>query len=113
MAGAAAAPSPTPSFPHAPTRSGYAIDITLPGERIAIEADGPTHTSRTGGGARPLGATAMKARHLAALGWRVINIPWAAWAALGGDAARQQHLAARLQQARGSDGQAAGGGMQA
>lgn len=55
--------------------AGYSIDITLPQLRIAIEADGPSHTSRTPGGAM-LGATAMKRRHLQRLGWQVINVPY-------------------------------------
>ncbi|KXZ54321.1 hypothetical protein GPECTOR_5g404 [Gonium pectorale] len=56
---------------------GYSVDITLPALRIAIEADGPTHTSRTpapGGGV--LGATAMKRRHLELMGWQVINVTY-------------------------------------
>lgn len=54
---------------------GYSIDITLPALRIALEADGPTHTSRTPGGAM-LGATAMKRRHLQRLGWQVVNVTY-------------------------------------
>lgn len=42
---------------------GYAVDVSLPGARIAIEADGPTHVARTDE-AHMLGATAMKKRHL-------------------------------------------------
>ena len=46
------------------------MDITLPQLRIAIEADGPTHVSRTPPG-RMLGATSMKRRHLTQMGWQV------------------------------------------
>lgn len=90
--------------------AGYAIDVTLPALRIAIEADGPSHFSRTplpalpaphqaagrpaqsgGTASEPqaratasstpkgpwvLGATAMKRRHLRALGWSLISISW-------------------------------------
>jgi very-short-patch-repair endonuclease len=63
--------------------AGYAIDVTLPSMRIAIEADGPSHFSRTPHTPRPgaatpavLGPTAMKRRHLKALGWTVISVKW-------------------------------------
>lgn len=82
-----------------PPRAGYAIDITIPSQRIAIEADGPTHMARTGPPTRPLGATAMKARHLSALGWVVVNVGFQQWNALSSDALKQQWLAVRLEQA--------------
>ncbi|KAK9831432.1 hypothetical protein WJX81_004289 [Elliptochloris bilobata] len=53
------------------------VDIVLPGERIALEADGPSHfavnTHRPGG--------SMIARHrlLAARGWAVVSIPYYLW----------------------------------
>lgn len=49
------------------------MDLSLPGTKIAIEADGPTHIARTDP-SRMLGATAMKRRHLTQLGWHVINV---------------------------------------
>jgi hypothetical protein len=55
--------------------AGYAIDITLPALRIAVEADGPSHASRLPGGGA-LGATAMKRRHLQLLGWHVISVTY-------------------------------------
>lgn len=50
--------------------SGYAVDLSIPRARVAIEADGPSHMARTDG-TRFLGHTAMKHRHLTALGWKV------------------------------------------
>ncbi|KAG2437353.1 hypothetical protein HXX76_006008 [Chlamydomonas incerta] len=78
--------------------AGYSIDITLPALRIAIEADGPTHTSRTPGGA-VLGATAMKRRHLQRLGWQVVNVTYTEWDKLSSDAARRAFLQDRINEA--------------
>ena len=50
------------------TVSGYAVDIVLPDLGIAIEVDGPTHFACTDQ-ERLLGSTAMKHRHLRALGF--------------------------------------------
>lgn len=78
----------TPLYPNV---LGYAVDITIPGLRIAIEADGPSHFSRTTPPStrssspsglsvlRQLGATAMKRRHLQRLGWTVVNVPYSDW----------------------------------
>jgi len=55
---------------------------------VAIEADGPSHMSRTtvhsssgGGKQRPvqLGATSLKRRLLQGLGWRVVNVAYDQW----------------------------------
>jgi hypothetical protein len=89
--------------------------VSIPSLRVAIEADGPSHVSRNkvargGGGsgngskaataarmkAVPLGATRMKARHLTALGWRVVNVDWGEWEALGSAPARAAFLRARI-----------------
>jgi len=70
---------------------GYAVDVSLPGARIAIEADGPTHVARTDEG-HMLGATAMKRRHLQAMGWSVINVTFTTWDALGGEQQREAFL---------------------
>ncbi|KAG2487213.1 hypothetical protein HYH03_014187 [Edaphochlamys debaryana] len=75
--------------------AGYSVDISLPQLRIALEADGPTHTSRTPGGA-VLGATALKRRHLQALGWHVINVPYKDWDRLSSDLARKDYLQERI-----------------
>ncbi len=62
------------------THAGYAVDVSLPDLRIAIEVDGPTHFTRTPGpkgrqgGLWVVGATAMKRRHLRALGWDVLSV---------------------------------------
>lgn len=63
--------------------TGYAIDVSVPAMQLAIEADGPTHLSRTTGA--PLGATLMKKRHLERLGWRVVNVTFQEWGRLGTD----------------------------
>jgi len=49
--------------------------------RVAVEADGPSHFSRTQppSGLRQLGATAMKRRHLQRLGWSVVNVSYSDW----------------------------------
>lgn len=79
------------------------MDISLPGLRLAIEADGPSHMARncTGKGGRVmLGATAMKRRHLQGLGWAVLNVAYSDWDALTGEAQRaaflKQQVAAAL-----------------
>ena len=57
---------------------GYAIDISLPALRIAIEADGPTHLARNDV-TRMLGGTMMKHRHLRSMGWSVVSITFVRW----------------------------------
>lgn len=52
--------------------SGYAVDLSIPRDRVAIEADGPSHMARNDG-SRVLGHTAMKRRHLTKLGWKVCS----------------------------------------
>ncbi|GLC56073.1 hypothetical protein PLESTB_001061500 [Pleodorina starrii] len=78
--------------------AGYSVDITLPQLRIALEADGPTHTSRTPGGA-VLGATAMKRRHLQRLGWHVLNVTYQEWDKLTSESARRAFLQERINDA--------------
>jgi hypothetical protein len=71
------------------------MDITVPGLRLAIEADGPSHMSRTRAGKGwhvMLGATAMKRRHLQGLGWAVLNVAYSDWDALQGEAQRAAFL---------------------
>ncbi|MEW5309135.1 MAG: hypothetical protein WDW38_001044 [Sanguina aurantia] len=77
------------------TSSGYAIDITLPSLRIAIEADGPTHLSRNAPH-RVLGGTLLKARHLRALGWKLLNITFTEWDALSSETARVAFLQQKI-----------------
>lgn len=57
---------------------GYAVDISLPALKLAIEADGPTHLARNDI-SKMLGGTTMKHRHLRAMGWRVVSITFAQW----------------------------------
>ena len=57
--------------------TGYAVDVSLPSLKIAIEADGPTHRCRNS--KQPLGATVMKQRHLNAAGWQLITIAHDDW----------------------------------
>ncbi|KAG1670013.1 hypothetical protein FOA52_011169 [Chlamydomonas sp. UWO 241] len=78
--------------------SGYAVDVSLPGARVAIEADGPTHIARNDG-ARMLGATAMKRRHLEAMGWSVINITFEEWDRLESAERRHAYLQAAISDA--------------
>ncbi|GIL69916.1 hypothetical protein Vretimale_10067 [Volvox reticuliferus] len=78
--------------------AGYSIDITLPQLRIALEADGPTHISRTPGGA-VLGATAMKRRHLQRMGWHVVNVTYKEWDKLTSESARRAFLQERINEA--------------
>ena len=68
--------------------TGYAIDVSLPALRIAIEADGPSHRSRNTG--QLLGHTIMKQRHVQFTGWRLLTICHTDWDDLHG---RQQKFA--------------------
>lgn len=95
--------------------------MSIPSLRVAIEADGPSHVARnkrkaaskpssggsgasgseaggSGGvaGTVQLGATRMKARHLRALGWRVVNVTFEEWDVLGSAAAREAFLRRRI-----------------
>lgn len=69
------------------TTAGYAIDVSLPKFRIAIEADGPSHRSRNTG--QLLGHTVIKQRHVRFTGWRLLTICHSDWDDLRG---RQQKL---------------------
>ena len=95
---------------------GYSVDFALVDERIAIEVDGPSHFARSGDGAgrRPTGKTVLKRRQLAALGWRLLEVPFWEWNPLcaggsivGGDygtsgdsEAQCEYLRERLQRLR-------------
>lgn len=75
--------------------SGYPVDLAIPQQRVAIEADGPSHLSRNT--LRPLGHTAFKHRLLKAQGWHVISVPWHEWDELIGAELKREYLQARLQ----------------
>lgn len=63
--------------------SGYSMDLALPLHGVAIEADGPSHLFDDNSAA--MGPTTMKHRHLKALGWHVMDIPYTEWDMLQGD----------------------------
>jgi len=93
-------PPHVPCMPFCPPwcLAGYSVDISLPHLKLAIEADGPSHFSRTPGPPRPApnllppsspppasastgppvlaGPTAMKRRHLRAMGWALVSVPF-------------------------------------
>lgn len=82
--------------------AGYAVDITIPSMRVAVEADGPSHFSRTPGPSGrllQLGATAMKRRHLTRLGWTVVNVPYSDWDKQVDEQQRVGYLKQRIAQA--------------
>ena len=57
--------------------TGLQLDIAIPDLQIAIEIDGPHHFARNA--LRPLGATALKRRHLEAIGWSVFSVTHDVW----------------------------------
>ncbi len=70
--------------------TGYAVDVSLPQLKSAIEADGPSHRSRNTG--QPLGPTLMKQRHLQAAGWQLITVAHDDWDSLRGRSEKLQYL---------------------
>lgn len=74
--------------------TGYAVDVTLPQLKIAIEADGPSHRSRNTG--QPLGPTLMKQRHLQAAGWQLITVAHDDWDKLKRRSQKLQYLQEKL-----------------
>ncbi|KAL0018156.1 hypothetical protein WJX77_006603 [Trebouxia sp. C0004] len=74
--------------------TGYAVDVSLPHLKIAIEADGPSHRSRNTG--QPLGPTLMKQRHLQAAGWQLITVAHDDWDKLQGQSEKLQYLQEKL-----------------
>jgi very-short-patch-repair endonuclease len=96
--------------------AGYAVDITIPSMRVAIEADGPSHFSRTAGPSGSLlqlGATAMKHRHLQRLGWTVVNVPYSDWDKQVDEQQRVGYLKQRIAQAAKQGAAAAAAGSAA
>ena len=94
---------PTEHCPCPAHTTGYSVDVSIPSLRVAIEADGPSHMSRNTVGKRgrvQLGATAMKRRHLQALGWAVANISYEDWDALPGEEERTAFLKQQIEAAR-------------
>jgi hypothetical protein len=72
-------------------RSERTIDIAIvaDGQRIAVEADGPTHFLLNG---QPDGATRLRDRCLAAHGWRVVVVPFSKWIKLSTQPKRKAFL---------------------
>ena len=56
---------------------GYSLDLVVDwrGERLAVEADGPSHFV----GRVPTGATLFKRRQLRHFGWRLVSVPYWEW----------------------------------
>eukprot|EP00887_Chlorella_sp_A99_P000497 scaffold17.g497.t1 len=75
----------------------YSIDIALPDQRIAIEADGPVHYASNS--RHLLGSTALKRRLLARLGWAIVDVPFMEWQELRDAGARREYMASKLQAA--------------
>jgi hypothetical protein len=86
-------------------RSGYSIDCLVlswqeyKNVKIAVEVDGPTHFIRQSGESprrSAKGATMMKRRHLALLGYSVVPVPYWEWDELKGTQAKEAYLRGKL-----------------
>ncbi|KAK3284985.1 hypothetical protein CYMTET_7389 [Cymbomonas tetramitiformis] len=67
------------------TREGLLLDMAQPQRQVAVEYHGPVHYNQTSDGHASLcvnGSTRMKQRLLAALGWKLIEIPYFEWSGL-------------------------------
>jgi len=73
------------------------VDLAVPQQRLAIEADGPSHFTRNTGNIRPLGHTNMKHRHLRLLGWQVVSVPWFEWDDVRGPVMRREYLLSHIE----------------
>ena len=75
------------------------VDGAIPGERVCIEVDGPTHfltCVEEEGQLRENGSTLLKRRLLAQAGWRVVAISFSEWNVLSGSEERKKWLRAKL-----------------
>ena len=70
--------------------TGLLLDVAILELQIAIEIDGPYHFARNT--FRPLGATALKRRHLAAMGWAVFSVTTDDWENAANQKVRLQEL---------------------
>ena len=62
-----------------------------------VEVDGPRHfVGLAGSGSRKSGATALKRRLLERAGWRVVDVPFWEWDAVGGPEKQAEYLRRRL-----------------
>ena len=89
-------------------RSQYSIDCLVHGwekhkdAKIAVEVDGPSHYLYQGFESQPRipnGATIMKRRHLALLGYRVVSVPYWEWDELKNVQARKMYMQDKLEAA--------------
>lgn len=76
------------------TTSGYAVDVSLPKLKVAIEADGPSHRSRNT--CQLLGQTVMKQRHVHHAGWKLLTVAHDDWDELRGRQQKLNFLQARI-----------------
>ena len=76
------------------TSSGYAVDVSLPKLKVAIEADGPSHRSRNTG--QLLGQTVMKQRHVHHAGWKLLTVAHDDWDELRGRKQKLRFLQTRI-----------------
>lgn len=76
------------------TSSDYAVDVSLPKLKLAIEADGPSHRSRNTG--QLLGQTVMKQRHVNHAGWKLMTVAHDDWDELRGRKQKLHFLQTRI-----------------
>jgi hypothetical protein len=92
-----------PLLNHPAFLQGYrrAIDLALPSERIAIEANGPHHfcCNSVHGQHWPLGRNTARDRLLQGHGWRVLAVDQRQWEALAASK-RERWLAMQLAKVR-------------
>lgn len=78
---------------------GYIVDIFIPGSvegganGTVMEIDGPYHFESYQH--RPIGPTVMKRRHLAALGFKVVSIPYTSWNKIHADSDKMRAMLRR------------------
>ncbi|KAK3256994.1 hypothetical protein CYMTET_33898 [Cymbomonas tetramitiformis] len=75
--------------------AGYSIDIGLTARGVALEVDGPSHflvNLPTAIG----GPTQMKHRHLEAMGWKVLSVPYLEWDRLSGIGEQRVYIQQQL-----------------
>ncbi|CAN6467978.1 unnamed protein product [Victoria cruziana] len=69
---------------------GYTMDAVVPGRKLALEIDGPTHFSRNT--LSPLGHTMLKRRYITAAGWKLASVCHQEWEELQGEFERLDYL---------------------
>lgn len=78
---------------YAPRANFFNVDIAIMegGTKLAVEVDGPQHFSANAPHV-PLASTCMRDALLASAGWKVVSIPFNAWAQLAGLEQKQDYL---------------------